>query len=122
VSGGGVRLTRKNQLEPSWGSPSEYLHQELGLLRLQERTRSFPWANACVLVRKPDAGTPLVRFDERGVETEYGAASETPATDGLPLRHRATSRLYNARARCRCIRNTRSEELPRIPSQRVTNR
>ena len=26
--------------------PDEYLHQELGLLRLQERTRSFPWANA----------------------------------------------------------------------------
>jgi hypothetical protein len=26
--------------------PDAYLHQELGLLRLQERTRSFPWANA----------------------------------------------------------------------------
>jgi len=26
--------------------PDEYLYQELGLLRLQERTRSFPWATA----------------------------------------------------------------------------
>ena len=26
--------------------PDEYLYQELGLIRLQERTRSFPWATA----------------------------------------------------------------------------
>ncbi|HEY5893543.1 MAG TPA: hypothetical protein VIT91_09960, partial [Chthoniobacterales bacterium] len=35
------------------------------------------------LVRKPDAGKPHVRFDERGVETER------PTN-----RHRATPRLY----------------------------
>ncbi len=26
--------------------PDAYLYQNLGLIRLQERTRSFPWANA----------------------------------------------------------------------------
>jgi len=26
--------------------PNEYLYQNLGLHRLQERTRNFPWANA----------------------------------------------------------------------------
>ena len=33
------------------------------------------------LVRKPDAGEPHVRFDERGVETGHGEASEAPATE-----------------------------------------
>ncbi len=33
------------------------------------------------LVREPDAGNPHVRFDEREVETEYGKASEAPATE-----------------------------------------
>ncbi len=33
------------------------------------------------LVREPDAGNPHVRFDEREVETEYGIASEAPATE-----------------------------------------
>jgi len=36
------------------------------------------------LVRKPDAGNPPVRFDERGVETER------------LRRHRATPRLYQS--------------------------
>jgi hypothetical protein len=44
----------------------------LGLVRLQARTRNFPWANVGILVRKPDAGKPPVRFDEREVETEHG--------------------------------------------------
>ncbi len=33
------------------------------------------------LVGKPDAGNPHVRFDEREVETEHGAASEAPADE-----------------------------------------
>ncbi len=33
------------------------------------------------LIREPDAGDPHVRFDEREVETEYGAASEAPANE-----------------------------------------
>jgi hypothetical protein len=33
------------------------------------------------LVRKPDAGEPHVRFDERGVETGHEEASEAPATE-----------------------------------------
>jgi hypothetical protein len=48
------------------------LEQQLGLIRLQAKTRGFPWANPWNLVRKPDAGTPPVRFDEREVETEHG--------------------------------------------------
>ena len=35
----------------------------------------------CFLVREPDAGKPPVRFDERGVKTENGEASEAPATE-----------------------------------------
>jgi len=51
------------------------------------------------LVRKPGAGKPPARFDERGVETEHGGASEAPKTKGpetdMPsLNHRATPRLY----------------------------
>jgi len=30
------------------------------------------------LLREPDAANPHVRFDERGVETELGVASEAP--------------------------------------------
>ncbi len=33
------------------------------------------------LLREPDAGDPQVRFDERDVETEHGAAREAPATE-----------------------------------------
>ena len=33
------------------------------------------------LVREPDAGNAPVRFDERGVETEHGEASEAPAAE-----------------------------------------
>ena len=33
------------------------------------------------LVRKPDAGKPHVRFDERDVETEHGDAIEAPAAE-----------------------------------------
>jgi hypothetical protein len=61
--------------------PDDYLYQALGLVRLRVRTRNFPWARARLLVRKPDAGNPHVRFDEREVETEYGEASEAPATE-----------------------------------------
>ena len=32
-------------------------------------------------VGEPDAGNPHVRFDERGVETEHGRASEAPADE-----------------------------------------
>jgi len=43
------------------------LHDELGLIRLCDRPRSFPWAKAWILVREPGAGKSPVRFDERGV-------------------------------------------------------
>ena len=33
------------------------------------------------LLREPDAGNLHVRFDERGLETEQGAASEAPANE-----------------------------------------
>src|SRR5260370_28645928 len=33
------------------------------------------------LVRRPGAGKPPARFDERDVETEHGEASEAPATE-----------------------------------------
>ena len=50
--------------------PDEYLDLTLGLVKLQLQTRNFPWAKRDRLVRKPDAGNPHVRFDERDVETE----------------------------------------------------
>ncbi len=63
---------------------------------------NLPWANSMnYLERKPDAGKPHVRFDERGVETESMASySGTSNRKGWsPLRprltlHRATPRLY----------------------------
>jgi hypothetical protein len=56
------------------------------------------------LERKPDAGKPHVRFDERGVETKcmtgYSGTGNrkgrTPAT-AWPKHHRATPRLYKYR-------------------------
>ena len=50
-------------------------------------------------VRKPDAGNPPVRFDEREVETEQGGIlwprqPKGPVTSMAHLNHRATSRLY----------------------------
>ena len=41
-----LRAKHKVQGEGTARFPDAYLHQELGLLQLQERTRSFPWANA----------------------------------------------------------------------------
>jgi len=76
-----LRAKHKVRGEGTSRFPNEYLYGELGLIQLQQRTRDFPWANASLLVRKPDAGIPHVRFDERGVETEHGAASEAPATE-----------------------------------------
>ena len=50
-------------------------------------------------VGEPDAVNPHVRFDERGVETEYGRIlrhwqPKGPATRTAYLTHRATPRLY----------------------------
>jgi len=41
-------LRRKHKLRSSGEAryPDSYLYEELGLLRLSERTRSFPWATA----------------------------------------------------------------------------
>jgi group II intron reverse transcriptase/maturase len=41
-----LRAKHKVQGEGTARFPDEYLRQELGLVRLQERTRSFPWATA----------------------------------------------------------------------------
>ena len=52
---------------------------------LGPRRCSFLWATACDLVRKPDAVTPPVRFDERDVETEHGGTNEAlPNERGSP--------------------------------------
>jgi hypothetical protein len=58
----------------------DYLHDQLGLIYLPQRTHNFPWAKAWSLVREPDAGNPPVRFDERDVETEHDRDIEAPAT------------------------------------------
>jgi len=68
---------RRGNPEAHW--PDAYLYETLGLVQLPVRTRGFPWAKACVLVREPDAGNPHVRFDQRDVETEHGWAREAPA-------------------------------------------
>jgi hypothetical protein len=41
-------LRRKHKLRSTGQTrfPDSYLYEELGLLRLSERTRSFPWAKA----------------------------------------------------------------------------
>ena len=59
--------------------PDRYRYEVLGLARLSDRTQTFPWEQACVLVREPGAGKPPAGFDERGVETGHGEASEAPA-------------------------------------------
>jgi RNA-directed DNA polymerase len=59
--------------------PDDYLHNELGLIQLRLCDRNVPWANAWDLVRELDAGNPHIQFDERGVETELGDASEALA-------------------------------------------
>ncbi len=41
-----LRAKHKVQGEGTARFPDAYLHQELGLIRLRERTRSVPWANA----------------------------------------------------------------------------
>jgi len=41
-----LRAKHKVQGEGTARFPDEYLHQELGLIQLRERTRSFPWATA----------------------------------------------------------------------------
>jgi RNA-directed DNA polymerase len=41
-----LRRKHKVQGEGTARFPDAYLYQELGLIQLQERTRSFPWANA----------------------------------------------------------------------------
>ena len=41
-----LRAKHKVRGEGTARFPDAYLYQELGLLRLQERTRNFPWANA----------------------------------------------------------------------------
>jgi hypothetical protein len=41
-----LRAKHKVQGEGTARFPDEYLHQELGLIRLRERTRNFPWATA----------------------------------------------------------------------------
>jgi hypothetical protein len=69
--------------------------------RIGPTGQPFFGANAWPLVRKPDAGKPPVRFDEREVETEHGMrllrhARGNPDTELCRrLPHRATSRLYS---------------------------
>ena len=41
-----LRAKHKVQGEGTARFPDEYLYQELGLIQLRERTRSFPWATA----------------------------------------------------------------------------
>ena len=55
--------------------PDEYLYENLGWSdwnkqRATSRGRKHEWT----LVRKPDAGNPHVRFDERGLETERASS------------------------------------------------
>ena len=76
-------LRRKHKVQ-GWGYSrfsDAYLHDELGLVQLRLCDRNLPWAKARVLSRKPDAGNPHVRFDERGVETEYGRDRVTLANE-----------------------------------------
>src|SRR5882724_2126906 len=60
-------------------------------------------AKARSLIREPDAGDLLVRFDERDVETESGLNNKAPPDErgGQQIcsaySHRATSRLYHSR-------------------------
>ena len=73
------------------------VHGELAAT-VRVRTCAYRMRNS--LVRKPGAGKLHARFDERGVETEHGEASEAPADEragkpiGQALNYRATPRLY----------------------------
>jgi RNA-directed DNA polymerase len=77
-----LRRKHQGQTRPGVMSfPDEYLYDSLGLVRLEKRTRNFPWAKAKHLVREPDAGKRPVRFDERDVETKQGGAIEAPSNE-----------------------------------------
>jgi hypothetical protein len=93
-------LCRKQQVR--WPAihrfPGRYIDEQLGLLRLSQRTTSFHGrsreASSVSRARK----IRMSRFDERDVEAEHGAANERSAyerlkTDRRLLNHRATSRL-----------------------------
>ena len=76
-------LCVKHQL--AWPATKQFseanLHAMLGLVRLTERTRSFPWANSRTFLREPDTRRGPVRFDERNVETEHSLDIEAPADE-----------------------------------------
>ena len=61
--------------------PDDFLYEELGLVRLTERTASFPWATLVSLSPRAGCVNAPVRFDERDVETEHGPANEAPADE-----------------------------------------
>ena len=61
--------------------PDDLLHEEFGLVRLDNADCQPSVGDSVSLLREPDAGNPPVRFDERDVETEHGSASEAPADE-----------------------------------------
>ena len=48
---------------------------------VKDRPTGLPVCRLTNPVGEPDAANPHVRFDEREVETEHGAASEAPANE-----------------------------------------
>jgi hypothetical protein len=83
--------------------PDDVLHQKFVLVRPYRADPQLSVGDSVSLLREPDALVAHVRFDERHVETEQGAASEAPAERkgrqqiGYTYNHRATSRLYQFR-------------------------
>ncbi len=77
----GVGLERVQVPPGNWVAPARSYRSD------GRASRNVSWANVCVLqeetglVRKPSAGKPHARFDERDVETEHGEARDAPADE-----------------------------------------
>jgi RNA-directed DNA polymerase len=61
--------------------PDEFFYQQMDLSACRSFRRAFRGRRHEVQSEKPDARDVHVRFDERGVKTEYGQANEAPANE-----------------------------------------
>jgi RNA-directed DNA polymerase len=79
--------------------PDTHLYGDLGLVRLDKRTRNFPWAKVCVFSESRMreirlSGSMSGMWKRSRVNLVRHRQTKEPGTDRGHLNHRATSRLY----------------------------